>query len=258
MLMPRPPKRWPSTLPRQERDWPGHMSFRARNEDAALPNAWYRIPYSSGPIGAAAGPELAAAVSNAGGLGCVALTGSGCEGARRRVRRIRKLTNRSFIVNFVMAYDVEAEIEAVLEEAPALTSFFWGDPSPYVDRVHAAGSRLMMTVGSVEEAKKAVGVGVDIIVAQGWEAGGHVRGLVSTSIVIPAVVDAVAPIPVVAAGGIADGRGLAAVLALGAGAAWINRTSQDVVIYQNPGCGTSHNTWPSFARLASNRVSSST
>jgi NAD(P)H-dependent flavin oxidoreductase YrpB (nitropropane dioxygenase family) len=151
----------------------------------------------------------------------VALTGSGGKGARRLIRRTRDLTNRSFAVNVVLAYDVEAEIEAILEEEPKLISAFWGDPSPYVDRLHAAGSRLMMTVGSVEEAKRAVGAGADIVVAQGWEAGGHVRGTVSTLALVPAVVDAVSPVPVAAAGGIADGRGLAAVLALGAQAAWI-------------------------------------
>ena len=178
-------------------------------------------PVLQAPIGGAAGPALAAAVSNAGGLGCVALTGSGGDEARRRIRRTRELTNRSFAVNVVLAYDADAEIEAIVEEEPTLTSFVWGDPSPYVDRVHAAGSKVMMTVGSVEEAKKAVGAGVDIIVAQGWEAGGHVRGIVSTLALIPAVVDEVGPVPVVAAGGIADGRGLAAVLALGAEAAWV-------------------------------------
>jgi NAD(P)H-dependent flavin oxidoreductase YrpB (nitropropane dioxygenase family) len=178
-------------------------------------------PILQAAIGGAAGPDLAAAVSNAGGLGCVALTGSGGAEAKRLIRRTRELTNRSFAVNVVLAYDVEAEIEAMLEEGPKLTSFFWGDPSPYVERVHRAGSRVIMQVGSVEEARKAVGAGADIIVAQGWEAGGHVRGMVSTLALVPAVVDAVAPIPVVAAGGIADGRGLAGVLALGAEAAWI-------------------------------------
>ena len=98
---------------------------------------------------------------------------------------------------------------------------FWGDPTPLAARVHAAGSLLMVTVGSVEEAKRAVSGGADIIVAQGWEAGGHVRGTMSTLALVPAVVDEIAPVPVVAAGGIADGRGLAAVLALGAQSAWV-------------------------------------
>jgi NAD(P)H-dependent flavin oxidoreductase YrpB (nitropropane dioxygenase family) len=79
----------------------------------------------------------------------------------------------------------------------------------------------MHTVGSAEEARRAVGSGVDIIVAQGWEAGGHVWGGVATLPLVPAVVDAVAPVPVIAAGGIGDARGVAAVLALGAQAAWL-------------------------------------
>ena len=178
-------------------------------------------PILQAAIGGAAGPELAAAVSNAGGLGTVALTGWGRDGARHFIREARELTNRGFITNVVLAYDVEAEIDVMIEEKPKLVSFFWGDPAPYVDRVHKAGSKLMMTVGSVEEAKKAADAGVDIIVAQGWEAGGHVRGTVSTLALVPAVVDAVGPAPVVAAGGITDGRGLAAVLNLGAQAAWI-------------------------------------
>jgi nitronate monooxygenase len=79
----------------------------------------------------------------------------------------------------------------------------------------------MHTVGSAADARRAVDAGVDVIVAQGWEAGGHVRGSVATMPLVPAVVDAVSPAPVVAAGGIADGRGLAAALALGAAGAWI-------------------------------------
>jgi nitronate monooxygenase len=98
-------------------------------------------------------------------------------------------------------------------------SFFWGDPQSYVDAVHDAGGLVMHTVGSVEEARRAVGCGVDIVVAQGWEAGGHVWSRVATLPLVPAVVDAVEPVPVIAAGGIGDARGVAAVLALGAQAA---------------------------------------
>ncbi|MEM7226085.1 MAG: nitronate monooxygenase family protein [Pseudomonadota bacterium] len=178
-------------------------------------------PILQAAIGAAACPALAAAVSNAGGLGTLGLTGWGGEGAKQLIDETRGLTNRGFTTNVVLAYDVAAEIDAMLAEKPKLVSFFWGDPAPYVERVHQAGSLLMLTVGSVEEAKAAVDAGVDIIVAQGWEAGGHVRGTVSTLALVPAVVDAIDPVPVVAAGGISDGRGLAAVLSLGAQAAWI-------------------------------------
>lgn len=96
-----------------------------------------------------------------------------------------------------------------------------GDPSSYIKAVHDAGGIVLHTVGSAEEARRAVASGVDVIVAQGWEAGGHVWGTVATLPLVPAVVDAVAPVPVIAAGGIGDARGVAAVLALGAQAAWL-------------------------------------
>jgi nitronate monooxygenase len=102
-----------------------------------------------------------------------------------------------------------------------IVSFLWGDASDYIKRVHDAGGIVLHTVGTAEEARRAVGSGADVIVAQGLEAGGHVWGTVGTLPLVPAVVDAVAPVPVIAAGGIGDGRGVAAVLALGAQAAWL-------------------------------------
>lgn len=178
-------------------------------------------PIIQAPIGGITCPELAAAVSNAGGLGTLALTGQGPDGVRRTVERLRALSDRPFAANFLLPYDVDRELEASLEVGVPLVSLFWGDPSPHVARVHGAGARLIMTVGSVDEARRAADAGCDVIVAQGWEAGGHVRGTVATLALVPQVVDAVSPLPVVAAGGIADGRGLAAVLALGAQAGWI-------------------------------------
>ena len=112
-------------------------------------------------------------------------------------------------------------LKASLEEGAQVVASFWDDPSPYVDLVHSAGALMMHSVGSVEEARAAVDAGVDVIVAQGWEAGGHVRGDIATLALVPRVVDAVAPTPVVAAGGIANGRGLAAALALGAVGAYV-------------------------------------
>jgi NAD(P)H-dependent flavin oxidoreductase YrpB (nitropropane dioxygenase family) len=101
-------------------------------------------------------------------------------------------------------------------------SFFWRDPGAVMDRCKSAGATVLHSVGNAEDARRAVASGVDVIVAQGWEAGGHVRGTVGNMALIPAVVDAVGgQVPVVAAGGIADGRGLAAALALGASGAWI-------------------------------------
>ena len=100
-------------------------------------------------------------------------------------------------------------------------SFFLGDPAGYVQQVHDADGLVLSTVGSAEEARRAVASGVDVIVAQGWEAGGHTGSQIATLPLVPAVVDAVAPVPVIAAGGVGDARGVAAVLALGAQAAWV-------------------------------------
>lgn len=179
------------------------------------------FPVMQAAIGGNSCPELAAAVSNAGGLGSVAVTGWGKEGTKAILSKANKLTSKGIIANVLLSYDVSEEIEAVLENPPKIVSFFWGDIAPYVGRVHEAGSLVMLTVGSVEEAKRAADHGADMIVAQGWEAGGHVRGEIATLPLIPAVVDAVSPLPVIAAGGITDGRGLAATLCLGAQAAWI-------------------------------------
>lgn len=179
------------------------------------------VPVFQASIGGAACPDLAAAVSEAGGMGSIALTGWGREGAADRLQHAARLTTRGIVGNVILHYDVEGEIAAMLDHPPKVASFFWGDVTPHVERFHAAGTKVMASVGSVAEARAAVEAGADIVVAQGWEAGGHVRGMTATMALIPAVVDAVAPVPVVAAGGIADGRGLAAALCLGAQAVWI-------------------------------------
>jgi nitronate monooxygenase len=164
-------------------------------------------------------PQLAAAVSNAGALGTVALAWSDDAGAV--VRETAALTARPFGGNFVLTEDHHRRLDQALEAGLRIVTFLWGDPSSYVEPVHDAGGIVMHTVGSAEEARRAVGSGVDVVVAQGWEAGGHVWSRVATLPLVPAVVDAVAPVPVIAAGGIGDARGVAAVLALGAQAAWL-------------------------------------
>ncbi len=164
-------------------------------------------------------PELAAAVSNAGALGTLALTWSTPAGDV--VRETAQLTDRPFGGNLILAEDQHRRLDEALEAGLRIVSLFWGDPAGYVDQVHDAGGLVLQTVSSAEEARRAVGRGVDVIVAQGWEGGGHVKGQVATLPLVPAVVDAVAPVPVIAAGGIGDGRGVAAVLALGAQAAWL-------------------------------------
>jgi len=130
------------------------------------------------------------------------------------------MTSNPFGANFVVSWDQRAPIEDALEAGLRIVSLSFGDPAGYVDQVHDAGGLVLHSVGSAEEARRAVAAGADVVVAQGWEAGGHVWGQVATLPLVPAVVDAVAPVPVLAASGIADARGVAAVLALGAQAAW--------------------------------------
>ncbi len=164
-------------------------------------------------------PELAAAVSNAGALGMLALTWS--DPAGDPVRETAALTDHPFGGNLVLATDQHRRLDDALDAGLRIVSFFWGDPADYVDTVHEANGIVLHTVATAEEARRAVDSGVDVIVAQGWEAGGHVWGQVATLPLVPAVVDAVAPVPVIAAGGIGDARGVAAVLTLGAQAAWL-------------------------------------
>ena len=164
-------------------------------------------------------PRLAAAVSNVGALGMVTLTWSPDIAAV--IRETAALTPRPFGGNLVLTSDEHQHLDQALDAGLRIVSFFLGDPGGYVEAVHDAGGIVMHTVGSAEEARRAAGSGVDVIVAQGWEAGGHVGGTVATLPLVPAVVDAVAPVPVIAAGGIGDARGVAAVLALGAQAAWL-------------------------------------
>jgi len=140
---------------------------------------------------------------------------------RRQIQEMRALTSRPFGVNLVLDFPQEERLAVCLEERVPIISFFWRDPSHLVPRAKEGGAIVMHTVGSAADARRAVDAGVDVIVAQGWEAGGHVRGTVATMPLVPAVVDAVSPAPVVAARGIADGRGLAAALALGAVGVWI-------------------------------------
>src|SRR5262245_15652644 len=164
-------------------------------------------------------PELVAAVSNAGGLGI--LQAQFCPPLlfREEIRRVRALTARPFGVNLLLHFPVEDQVAICLDERVPVLSFFWGDAAPYIGRAHAAGVKVVHEVGTAADARRSAAAGVDVIIAQGVEASGHVAGEVSTLALVPRVVDAVAPRPVAAAGGIADARGVVAVLALGAQAA---------------------------------------
>ena len=179
-------------------------------------------PIIQAPI--AASTKLAVAVSQAGGLGILPITWRPIDSLGSALVTMQAATDKPFGVNLVLSLmkaEQHANLEVALAAGVPVISTFWGDPAPLVQHIHDAGSLVMHTVGSAEEARRVVYAGVDIVVAQGVEAGGHVWGKVATMALTPAVVDAVPGTPVVAAGGIADGRGLAAVMALGAEAAWV-------------------------------------
>jgi len=172
-------------------------------------------PIVSAPMGGAAGGALAAAVSNGGGLGLVG-GGLGDPGwLDRELAIVAERTGRPWGVGFLSWAVGPAIVERVLEHRPHAVMLSFGDPWPLAEPVKRAGVKLIIQVTDLDEARQAVEVGADVIVAQGAEAGGH-GGTRATLPFVPAVADLAAPTPVLAAGGIADGRGLAAALALGA------------------------------------------
>jgi len=154
------------------------------------------LPIVQAPIGRITTPELAAAVANAGALGMLGVSHLDIGAIGRRIQATSALTGRPFGVNLILAWDQRARLAACLEAGVRVISYFWASldaGSPYVDEAHAAGALVMLTVGSAAEARRAVGAGVDVIVAQGLDAGGHVWGSVGTLALVPAVVDAVSP-----------------------------------------------------------------
>ncbi len=173
-------------------------------------------PILSVGMGPMAGPALAAAVSNAGGGGVLGGVFMPAPYLRQEIRRLRTLTDKPFGVNLILPLLQDGQIDACLAEKVPLLVLFWGDPRPYVAEAHRRGTKVFIQVGSAEEAAAAVEAGVDAIIAQGVEAGGHVKSRTSLLTLVPVVVDAVTPVPVLAAGGIANGRGVMAALSLGA------------------------------------------
>ncbi|KMS66623.1 2-nitropropane dioxygenase [Streptomyces leeuwenhoekii] len=173
------------------------------------------LPVIGAPYGPYEQVELAAAVCRAGALGSLGTAVRPLADLRRQWARMRELTDRPFAVNHTLRPLNEEAFRATLEERPAAISFHLGVPGDLVARAHDAGIRWIQQVMDVRQAEQAVRAGADVIVAQGGEAGGQ-GGEVATMVLVPQVVDIAGDIPVVAAGGIADGRGLAAALALGA------------------------------------------
>jgi NAD(P)H-dependent flavin oxidoreductase YrpB (nitropropane dioxygenase family) len=176
-------------------------------------------PIVLGGMGSIYAPALVAAVSEAGGLGTLGCHYLQPEQVRNATAAIRERTNRPFGLNFLI-FDVEEDgYAAALALRPPAIALAWPRPEQdirtYIARAHEAGSKVTFMAGGVPEAVRAAECGADVIIAQGTEGGGHV-GWQATMALVPMVVDAVAPVPVLAAGGIADGRGLAAALSLGA------------------------------------------
>jgi enoyl-[acyl-carrier protein] reductase II len=173
------------------------------------------VPIILAPMGSATSAEFAAAVSNQGGLGGIGSLFRTTAAIKRDIDMLRELTKRHYAVNHIpQLLDAEA-FRYTLAARPAVISFALGDPGDLVRQAHDAGARVMVQVTTVEQATQAAERGADVVIAQGGEAGGY-GGNVSTMTLVPQVVDAVTPIPVVAAGGIFDGRGIAAALVLGA------------------------------------------
>lgn len=177
------------------------------------------VPVALGGMGSIYAPPLTAAVSNAGGLGAIGTHRLTPDQIRAAADEVRALTDRPFALNFLIFDATEEQFAAGLAAKPPLIAFAWprGDQTlrPWIDRAHEAGAKVTFMVSGVEMAQSAAEAGADVIVAQGSEGGGHV-GWTSLMPLLPLVVDAVAPVPVLGAGGMADGRGLAAALALGA------------------------------------------
>jgi nitronate monooxygenase len=175
-------------------------------------------PIASAPMGGVAGGVLAAAVSGGGGLG---LVGSGDrDWLDRELALVTGLTTRPWGVGFLSWTADQDTVARALEYRPAAVMFSFGDPAPFAERVRDAGAKLILQVTDLDEAQQAVDAGADVIVAQGSDAGGHGgRNAIGTMSFVPSVVDLAGSTPVLAAGGVVDGRGVAAALALGAAGA---------------------------------------
>lgn len=174
-----------------------------------------RHPLLLGPMAVVAGGQLAAAVSNAGGFGLVGGGYGQTEWLQRELALVAAQTTRPWGAGLITWSATPEKLRILLDARPTAILLSFGDPRPFAPAIKAAGCKLLCQVQDLAGATLACEAGADVIVAQGTEGGGH-GGKRSSLPFIPAVVDAVGSIPVVAAGGIADGRGLAAVLALGA------------------------------------------
>ncbi len=194
-----------------------------------------KYPVIQGGMAWVAEHHLAAAVSNAGGLGIIAAGGAPTEMVRQEIRELKKLTDKPFGVNIMLMNPNSSELAKMLveEEVPVVTTGA-GSPEPFMQMWKEAGMKVIPVVASVALARRMEKYGADAVVAEGAEAGGHI-GELTTMVLVPQVVDAV-NIPVIAAGGVADGRGMAAAMMLGAQGVQIGTrfvTSKECICHEN-------------------------
>lgn len=181
-----------------------------------------RYPIVSAPMGGSAGGALAAAVSEAGGLGLIGAGDGADPWLSRELDIVRNGTGRPWGVGFLTWALTPEVLDRALAAQPHVVMLSFGDPVPYVEAIRATDARLILQVTDLGEARQALDLAADVVVAQGSDAGGHCGcDAVGTLSFVPAVVDLAGSTPVLAAGGIADGRGVAAALVLGAAGALV-------------------------------------
>ncbi|MDE7423738.1 MAG: enoyl-[acyl-carrier-protein] reductase FabK [Lachnospiraceae bacterium] len=194
-----------------------------------------QYPVFQGGMANIAEHNLVAAVSNAGGLGLIAAGGSNAEQVREEIRKTKELTDKPFGVNIMLLNPAAAEIAKVIveEKVPVVTTGA-GTPEPYMKDWLEAGVKVIPVVASVALAKRMERCGAAAVIAEGCESGGHI-GELTTMTLVPQVVDAV-EIPVIAAGGIGDGRGFAAAMMLGASAVQVGTrflVAEECIVHEN-------------------------
>lgn len=194
-----------------------------------------KYPIIQGAMAWISDADLVAAVSNAGGMGVLATGHLDGESCRKEIRRLKSMTDKPFAVNIMLlSAFVEEIVDVICEEGVPVVTTGAGSPSKYMKRFKDAGIKVVPVVPSVAMAKMMVRDGVDAVIAEGTESGGHV-GKTTTMALVPQVVDAV-DVPVIAAGGIADGRGMAAAYMLGASGVQLGTrflVAQECNVHQN-------------------------
>jgi NAD(P)H-dependent flavin oxidoreductase YrpB (nitropropane dioxygenase family) len=181
-----------------------------------------KVPFINAGMAFIATAPLARAVCKAGGMGMLGSAAMPPDVLKAAIRDIKAADPMCFGVDIIARFSGIEHIQVCVAEKVPVVVFFWDDaPDEWLSRLRAAGCHIWFQVGSVDEAKAALRCGAQGLVVQGSEAGGHNRASATTLSLLPAVIDAVPSVPIVAAGGIADGRTVAAVLALGADAVWV-------------------------------------